>query len=292
MAAAGITTTGPTGGFTQRLLTPNGDSAEDRVVTALSPPNSYNAGARLSSIGLWLMETLVFRGSDDPSPAASASVPAFVQGNSVATQAVLPSVIAPFKEAQAAGDLNVVIVDQEWNESTAEGNPPTDVQGNEYKLAAAPTMLEGPVSAQSVYYAKNIAAAPAGANVVTMKFSGGAAVNPEIRVLEYSGLDPVHPLEGAATGTGNGALSQSGPLTTTNARDLLIGANFSLARVSSPGEGFTQRLIPSSGGVIAQDSTVAETGTYNSRSSLESPGPWIMQLVAFRAAGSPETPAP
>ena len=58
----GITTTGPTGGFTQRLLTPLGDSVEDRVVTGLTATNSYNAGARLSAAGFWAMQMVVFRG--------------------------------------------------------------------------------------------------------------------------------------------------------------------------------------------------------------------------------------
>jgi hypothetical protein len=64
-------------------------------------------------------------------------------------------VTAPLNAAQAAGDLNVVIVGQRWNESTAVAGPPTDTQGNLYKLAAAQTVVEGPVSlTQSVYYAK------------------------------------------------------------------------------------------------------------------------------------------
>ena len=114
----------------------------------------------------------------------------------------LPTVTAPFKAAQAAGDLNVVIVGQRWNESTAEAGPPTDTQGNLYQLAAAPTVIQGPVSlTQSVYYAKNIAPAAAGTNIVTMKFNG-VAVYPDIRILEYSGIDRVSPVDVTATGAG------------------------------------------------------------------------------------------
>jgi hypothetical protein len=56
-------TAGPTGSFTQRLLTkPYGDSAEDRVVTILTAAYSYNAGARLTLPGPWLMEMVILEG--------------------------------------------------------------------------------------------------------------------------------------------------------------------------------------------------------------------------------------
>ncbi|MBV8212871.1 MAG: hypothetical protein JOZ08_06550 [Verrucomicrobia bacterium] len=60
MVAPGSTVIGPTGGFSQRLLSPLGDNVEDRVITALTPPNTYNAGARLSPAGTWLMLMLGF----------------------------------------------------------------------------------------------------------------------------------------------------------------------------------------------------------------------------------------
>ena len=52
------TTTGPGGGFTSRLLTvPDGDIAEDQMVTATG---SYSATAPLSS-GQWIMQMVAFR---------------------------------------------------------------------------------------------------------------------------------------------------------------------------------------------------------------------------------------
>ena len=289
MVGPGITTTGPTSGFTQRLLTPGGDSVEDRVITALNSTHSYNAGARLSAVGPWIMQTVVFHASNSPAAALAlehVSTPAFVQGNDVASQTALPSVAAPFKDAQAGGDLNVVIVGQRWNESTVEADPPSDTQGNVYKLAAAPTVIEGPVSlAMSVYYAKNIAPARAGANIVTMKFNG-VAVNPDIRILEYSGIDSADPVDVTATGAGNGATSQSGPILTTNTVDLLVGASLSLTSATGPGPNFIQRLLASPSGTSAQDHTVTQAGPYSVSAPLSSPGPWIMNMVAFRAANS------
>ena len=70
---------------------------------------------------------------------------------------------------------------------------------------------------QSIYYAKNIAAAAAEANTVTVTFSG-AATAPDVRIAEYRGLDPVNPLDGAVGGAGHERTSDSGALTTTTAR--------------------------------------------------------------------------
>ena len=73
-----------------------------------------------------------------------------------------------FTAAQIAGDLNVVVVG--WNDSTATVSAVTDTSGNTYTRAVGPTVLSG-VASQSIYYAKNIAAAAAGANIVTVTFS-------------------------------------------------------------------------------------------------------------------------
>ena len=45
IVGAGTRTIGPTGSFTQRIVTSQGDDVEDRLVTDF---NIYNAGARLS----------------------------------------------------------------------------------------------------------------------------------------------------------------------------------------------------------------------------------------------------
>jgi hypothetical protein len=55
-----------------------------------------------------------------------------------------------------------------------------------YSLAVGPTVLSGPLS-QSIYYAKNIAAATAGANMVKVTFTS-AAVFPDIRFWSTAAL--------------------------------------------------------------------------------------------------------
>ena len=73
----------------------------------------------------------------------------------------------PYAVPQTAGDLNVVIVG--WNDATAQVSSLTDSKGNVYQLAVGPTVLMGsaPLS-QAIYFAKNISAATAGGNAVTV----------------------------------------------------------------------------------------------------------------------------
>src|SRR5205814_5150818 len=113
---------------------------------------------------------------------------------------------------------------------------------------------------QSIYYAKNILAAGAGANSVTVQFSGAAAF-PDVRILEYRGADLGNPVDVTAAASGNSASSGSGAVTTTNATDLLFGANIVTTLTTGPGTSFTQRLLTSPDGDIAEDRMVTSTGS-------------------------------
>jgi hypothetical protein len=59
---------------------------------------------------------------------------------------------------------------------------------------------------------------------VTVTFDA-PAVYPDIRILEYSGIDQVSTVDAVAGATGNSQTSSSGAVTTTNDSDLLVGAN-------------------------------------------------------------------
>ena len=85
----------------------------------------------------------------------------YVQGNYATPQTPQTTVNVTFTAAQAAGDLNVVVVG--WNDSTATVSSVSDSKGNVYTRAVGPTVVSGALS-QSIYYAKNIASAAAGAN--------------------------------------------------------------------------------------------------------------------------------
>ena len=122
----------------------------------------------------------------------------YVQGNYATPQTSPTTVSVTFTGAQAAGDLNVIVVG--WNDSTAAVSSVSDSKGNTYQLAVGPTAVSGLLS-QSIYYAKSIVAAAAGSNAVTVKFTVGAFA-PDVRILEYSGADPSNPVDVTAGGLG------------------------------------------------------------------------------------------
>jgi Chitobiase/beta-hexosaminidase C-terminal domain/Fibronectin type III domain len=210
--------------------------------------------------------------------AATQTPPAitFVQQSYADPQTPQAKVTVRYAGVQVAGDLNVVIVG--WNDSTAAVGTVTDSGGNTYRLAAGPTVIAGTAS-QAIYYAANIAGSAA--NTVTVSFTS-AAIYPDIRVLEYSGIDPANPLDVTAAGTGNSALSVSPAVTTTYANDLIVGANLVLQTTIGPGSGFTTRVITNPDSDIVEDRIVTAIGSYSASAPLNPPAPWIMQLAAFR----------
>jgi hypothetical protein len=155
----------------------------------------------LSAALTMLLGTLIFF-----YPNTTLATPAFVQGNYAVPQFPQSSVIVPYTASQAAGDLNVVVIG--WNDTTAQISSVTDTTGNVYQLVIGPTQVNGSLS-QSIFCAKNIVQAPSGTNAVTVNFSAPAAY-PDIRVLEYSGVDPLNPVDVFVGATGNSATTSSG----------------------------------------------------------------------------------
>jgi len=211
----------------------------------------------------------------------------FIQANSASPQATQTPVTVTYTGAQTAGNLNVVIVS--WNDSTATISSVTDSIGNTYAVAAAP-VVQSATASQAIYYGKNIAAAAAGANTVTVTFNV-AARHPDIRIAEYSGVDPLNPLDASVGAQGNTATSDSGPVSTTNANDILIGANVVQATSTGPGTGYSSRGITVDGDIL-EDQVVSVTGSYSATATLDKVQLWIMQMAAFRAATSGGSPAP
>jgi len=213
---------------------------------------------------------------------------AFVQSNSATPLSSSQSTVTvTFTAAQTLGNLNVVVVG--WNDSTSTISGVTDSRGNSYAPAAAP-VVQSATASQAIYYAKNIFAAATGANTVTVSFNVGARF-PDIRIAEYSGLDTVNPLDVSVGAQGTTtSTSNSGSVTTTTANDLLVGANLVQSTTTAAGSGYTSRTITQDGDIL-EDRVVTVTGSYSATAALDKIQPWIMQIVAFRAAGS-GTPAP
>ncbi len=217
---------------------------------------------------------------------AQTSSIAFVQTNVAEPHPSATTVAIPYTSAQSLGNLNIVVVG--WNDSTAQVSSVADSIGNSYSVAVGPTVQTG-LATQTIYYAKNILSAAPNANVVTVTFTT-AAISPDIRIAEYDGLDTVNPLDVVAAAQGNSALSSSGTVTTTNANDLLVGANLVQTVTTGPGTGFTNRVITSPDGDILEDRAVTTTGSYSATAPDSPAGGWIMQMVAFRSASTSAVP--
>ena len=213
---------------------------------------------------------------------------AFVQLNYATPQSSVATVSVPFNAAQSAGNLNVVVVG--WNDTTSRVSSVTDTKGNAYQLAVGPAAVPGALT-QSIYYAKNIVAAAAGANTVRVSFTA-AALYPDIRILEYGGMDQLSPVDVTASATGSTSTSSTPPVATTTSPDLLFAANTVATWTRGAGSGWTNRVITTPDGDIAEDRTVSTAGSYGSSAPLGGPGPWVMQMVAFKQTASAPPPPP
>jgi len=182
--------------------------------------------------------------------------------------------------AHAAGDLNIVVVG--WQDTTALVQSVKDSAGNTYLMAVGPT-TQVSNGTQAIYYAKNILTAAAEANTVTVTFSA-SATTPDLRIAEYSGMDTTNPLDVSVGKETNGITSSCGPVSTTNADDLLVAANLVQYKTTAAGSSYTSRVITTPGGDILEDQIVTATGSYSATAPLSTSDRYIMQLVAFREA--------
>src|SRR6185437_15295590 len=212
----------------------------------------------------------------------------FVQCNSATPGALQGTVTVTFTAAQAAGDLNVVFA--AWTDSVTTVSAVTDSAGNVYVPGLAPTTLAG-TATEVAYYAKNIVAAAAGSNTVTIRFNG-MAPSPDVRIAEYSGLDTVNPLDVAAGMAGIGTLATSGSLLTTAPADLVVSGNFAQWLSTDAGPGETLRLLTPSSDILEDEIAYAPGYQVETVSLQVMLGWYVMQAMAFRVAATPMDTTP
>ncbi|HVT08251.1 MAG TPA: fibronectin type III domain-containing protein, partial [Polyangia bacterium] len=215
-----------------------------------------------------------------------AEPPAFVQSNSATPQTAQTSVTIPFTGAQQAGDLNVLFA--AWSDGVTKVVSVMDTAGNTYAPALAPTTYADKTTqaTQVCYYAKNIVGAAAGTNSVTITFSGPAPFV-DARIAEYSGLDPVNPLDDASGGSGVSGLADSGPVHTTAQGDLLVAGNYNQYSSLGAGDGYTLRLKTDPDGDVLEDRIADAVDFYSATVPLNDVMSWwIIQVAAFRSAST------
>jgi YD repeat-containing protein len=214
-------------------------------------------------------------------PRESVAAIAYVQSNYNATFTSISSITATYTTAQSAGDLNVVAIS--WEGSAGSVQSITDSMGNTYAIAVGPTADSGTAS-ETIYYAKNITAASANSNTITITFAS-AVPHPDLRIAEYSGISTSSPLDVTAGATSTGTSMSSGSATTTNANDLIVGANVVAHSTTGPGSGFTERQLTSHDDIF-EDEIVSTTGSYSATAPQDTSGWYVMQMAAFKATAT------
>lgn len=179
-----------------------------------------------------------------------------------------------------AGDL--LVITAQWYSGTGPGfynATATDSQGNTLVVANSSTMAN--THSIETWYAQNIAG---GADTVTLTVSADS-VDREVDVVEYSGVAQSGALDVAASATSTGTLPDSGPVTTTAANDLLVGAIYNGDNgTASPGAGYTQRQNLHD--LLTEDEFPVAVGTYDATSSLSASATWGAQIAAFKPGGA------
>jgi chitodextrinase len=226
------------------------------------------------------------------SSTATATTPAdlYVQGAYATPQTPTSTVTVIYPSAQIAGDLNVVLVG--WVDATSNVQSVTDTSGNTYTRAVGPTVSAGNAQ-QSIYYAKNITAASAGTNTVTVIFDASATY-PDIRIAEYGGIDTTSPLDGSSGAAGSGMSMSSGSVTTTGS-DLIVGGDVVAHATSDTPEGFTERIYTDPNADILEDRLAPVAGSYDTSATQNLWDWWVMDVAAFKLASgssSGDTQAP
>jgi hypothetical protein len=236
-----------------------------------TPPGANSAG---DSDWVLVLETA---SSLNPSPNPGSASVAFVQINAATPQTKQSTVTTIYNSPQMAGDANIIAVG--WNDNTSNITSVSDSAGNAYNVAV-PT-ARGTGLSQAIYYAKNIKAAAAGTNAVTVTFDN-AAPYADVRILEYSGLDQGDPFDVGTSNSGGSGWADSGSAFTTFPKELIIGAGMTLGAFSGPGPGFSSRIITSPDCDIVEDETTAAIGNPHALAPVSNV--WVMQVAAFKAS--------
>jgi hypothetical protein len=200
----------------------------------------------------------------------------FIQAADTATGGTGTVVATPMLKVQGAGHLNVVIIG--WSDTTAAVSSVVDTEGNTYAVAAPSHAGTG--LSQVIYYAKNIVGDGGTPNQITVTFNQ-AAQAPDVRVLEYSGLDTTSPLDVTASAAGTGNLADSGACTTTTAVELVVAGATVATHVTGPGTGFTLVSLTHPNFDNAEHKITAAIGSCQADSPVAG-GNWVMQTVAFK----------
>jgi hypothetical protein len=179
------------------------------------------------------------------------------------------SLAIAFASATTAGNLIVIGFDYD---TSASFQSVTDSQGNTFTQAGSE--LTSPGGARSrFYYAKSI---KGGADTITIGLTARSSFI-EAYLAEYSGADPVNPIDGQAGAAGSSSAVSSGSAVTTGSGDKIVGYCVG-DNACNVGAGFTARNTLNHN--LLEDMTAATPGSYAAIGNANSG--WTMQMVAIK----------
>jgi hypothetical protein len=207
------------------------------------------------------------------------------QQNSSTLKDPQETVSTEYKEAQTAGDTNMIVIS--WQSGKGAVARVSDTRGNTY-TALGLDQREGKLS-QQIWYASKINPADARKNTVKVEFDGKMPLV-DVRISEYSGLAQDMPLDvQAPTSSGTSNMAEES-VTTQTANTMVFVAGISVGNFGTANEEFTERrrTQPTLGGLagsgLVLDQTVNTIGTYKVTIPLNGSSAWLLQMVAFKAA--------
>ncbi len=183
-----------------------------------------------------------------------------------------------FSSSVTAGHLIFVTVSVELDTTATAA----DTVGSSYTQSAA-LLDPGATFKMFGFWAK---ANASGANTVTVTFGGSAPFRTMI-IAEYAGIPSPTPADGHVENHGTAGAYDSGALTTTKARAVLLCGAHSFSSVSAftPDAGWTQRNFGfGADAVYFFDQVVSATGTYHCTGTTTGTR-WLVQELAFSGSG-------
>lgn len=214
-------------------------------------------------------------------PTGGAMAIAYVQKNATTNgSGDQTSVTCNFASAQTVG--NLIIVSITGNTRNSDVTSVTDTKGNTYAVANPWLQNDAGSVWNKVYYAKNIAAAAAGANTVTVAMT--STNSSDVRIYEFSGLATSAPLDQYNGAIGSTNPPNSGNVTTTVANELLFGSIATASNANAAGTGWTLLQITTPNADADEYKIVSSTGTYSS--TFDAVGSMVTQIATFEAAGA------
>jgi hypothetical protein len=273
----------PGTGFTSRIITsPDGDIAEDKVVTTAG---SNSAAATLSSSGPWVMQMVTFgnatSGGTPSAPALTAAGGG--PGPSVASvQSYINSTSLTSHTTSAFDSSGGDAIALCASSHAGVNFTPSDNFGNTWIAIGGPTNTNAGFDLRSqLWYVGNPIVGPG--HTVTMNLSAAESLVMSIIVVKGSNISsPIDAVSLIGSDNGTQTVNVVSPnITTTGANDLLMGfAKVSAGAVFQSGSGFTQQPAASSNFLDAETGPAVTPGIYDATFTIDQPQTWQSAVVA------------